>query len=175
MNIALYGFMGAGKTSLGKALATKLGYSFIDLDDEIEMHEAMSINNIFEQNGEIAFRQIEHQVLKEFIRKDEKNLVLALGGGAIIAPNNRKLLEIRNYKNVYIDVNIDVIIKRLEIERTARPLLRNITDSNFETYIKALFESRKMTYETHADITVHINKEDFETSLEKIYQYLNLN
>jgi shikimate kinase len=93
MNIALYGFPGAGKTTLGKALATKLDYKFIDLDDEIEMHEAMSIEDIFEQQGEIAFRRIEHQVLKEIIRKDEKNLIMSLGGGAIINPTNRKLLE----------------------------------------------------------------------------------
>jgi len=175
MNIALYGFMGAGKTGLGKALAAKLGYSFIDLDDEIEMHEAMSINDIFKQKGEIAFRQIEHQVLKEFIRKDEQNLVLSLGGGAILAPNNRKLLEIRNYKNVFIDVNIDVLVKRLRTDRNKRPLLDNISDDIFENYIKALFESRKSTYEKHAHIIVPITKEDFDTSLEKIYLHLNLN
>jgi len=175
MNIALYGFMGAGKSSLGKALADKLGYSFIDLDDEIEMHQAMSINDIFAQKGEIAFRQIEHQVLKEFIRKDEKNLVLALGGGAILAPNNRKLLEIRNYTNIYINVSIDSLIKRLKTDKDNRPIINELDDDHFDNYIKALFESRKMTYEKHAHITVSITKEDFNTSLEKIYLHLNLN
>jgi shikimate kinase len=175
MNIALYGFPGAGKTTLGKALATKLDYKFIDLDDEIEMHEAMSIEDIFEQQGEIAFRRIEHQVLKEIIRKDEKNLIMSLGGGAIINPTNRKLLEIRAYTNVYIDVVIDELINRLKNDIDNRPLLKNIEESNFEEYTKALFESRKNTYEENANIIVHINNEDFETSLEKLYLHLNLN
>jgi len=174
MNIALYGFMGSGKTQLGKALALRMQYDFVDLDAEIERFAKKSIRQIFQDEGEIAFRKIEHNVLKDFIRKDTQDVILSLGGGSILQPTNRKLLDIRNYKKIYLNVHIDTLIARLRNERDNRPLLQNIKETEFDDYIKALFESRRAVYEQNADLTIDIYKEDFITVLDKLYMYLNL-
>jgi len=175
MNIALYGFMGAGKTSLGKALATKLNYLFVDLDAEIVKVTQQNINDIFNEKGEIAFRKIEHEVLKEFIKKNDTNVVLSLGGGTIIQPSNRKLLELRAYKPVFIDVNINTLIKRLKNDKNNRPLLRNIANNEFDNYIKALYASRKFSYDNYAEMKITVENENFNATLEKLYLYLNAN
>ncbi len=175
MRITLYGFMGAGKTTLGKALAQRLDYRFVDLDAEIVKETGKSIPDIFAQDGEIAFRKIEHQVLKEFIKRNEDNVVLALGGGAILQPNNRKLLELRGFLKVYLDVSVPELINRLKNDKGYRPLLKDIPDADFDGFIAALHDSRKDVYERHADLKLSIANENFETVLNKLYMLLNLN
>ncbi len=175
MKIALFGFMGAGKSSLGKALANKTGYKFIDLDRAIEEKTGKSIHRIFDEEGEIKFRQLEHEILKEIIKKDYTNIILALGGGSIVQPTNRKLLEIKEFQKIYLDVNPEVLVERLMKHKNERPLLTSIEDKTLPEYIKALHLSRKATYEKAADIRISIERENFEQVLEKIYLYLNLN
>lgn len=175
MRITLYGFMGAGKTTLGKALAQRLDYRFVDLDAEIVKETGKSIPDIFAQDGEIAFRKIEHQVLKEFIKRNKDNVVLALGGGAILQPNNRKLLELRGFLKVYLDVSVPELINRLKNDKEYRPLLKDIPDADFDGFIAALHDSRKDVYERHADLKLSIANENFETVLNKLYMLLNLN
>ncbi len=175
MRITLYGFMGAGKTTLGKALAQRLDYRFVDLDAEIVKETGKTIPDIFAQDGEIAFRKIEHQVLKEFIKRNEDNVVLALGGGAILQPNNRKLLELRGFLKVYLDVSVPELINRLKNDKEYRPLLKDIPDADFDGFIAALHDSRKDVYERHADLKLSIANENFETVLNKLYMLLNLN
>ncbi len=175
MKIALYGFMGAGKSSLGKKLAQKTGYDFIDLDAEIETYTGQSINDIFALQGEIAFRQIEHKVLKNIVKQDNDNIILALGGGSIIHPTNRKLLELKNFYKIYINVNISVLTERLKKDKDKRPLLKDLKEDEFEGYVKALFESRKNIYEKHADLNFKVGQESFGRTLERLYAYLNVN
>jgi len=175
MKIALYGFMGAGKSSLGKALAGRLHYSFVDLDEEIEQYAGFSINEIFKTQGEIAFRRLEHKVLKEIVKRDDKNIVLALGGGAILSPQNRKLLEVKNFETLYLNVSIDRLIARLKKEKDTRPLLKNIKEDEFDDYVKALFESRRDAYEKHAGKTLDIFNEDFLNVLDRLYLCFNNN
>jgi len=175
MRIALYGFMGAGKSSLGQKLAQKLGYDFIDLDTEIEAYTGKTINEIFESESEIAFRKVEHLVLKNFIKQNLDNMVLALGGGSILQPTNRKLLELRNFYKIYINVDIAVLTERLKTQREQRPLLKDLKENDFNDYVKALFESRKQIYEKHADLNFKVGHENFETSLARLHNYLNLN
>ncbi len=175
MKIALFGFMGSGKSTLGKALAEKIGYDFIDLDEAIEKKTGLTITQIFEVKGEIAFRKIEHQVLKDIVKRDYTNLILSLGGGTIIQPTNRKLLEVKNYKKIYLDVQTDVLIERLLKQKNERPLLTKVSEEKLQDYINALFLSRKSIYENASDIRISIEKENFEQSLEKISLYLNLN
>ena len=175
MRIALYGFMGAGKSSLGKQLALKLGYHFMDLDTEIEAYTGKSINDIFASEGEIAFRKIEHLVLKNFIKQNRENVVLALGGGSIVQPTNRKLLELRDFIKIYINVDIEVLIERLRKDNDKRPLLKDLKAIEFDDYIKALYETRKRIYEKHADLNFKVGFENFDITLERLYNYLSFN
>ena len=175
MKIALYGFMGAGKSVLGKALAKKLNWHFVDLDEEIMAFTGKTINEIFADEGEVTFRKIEHRVLKEIVKRNEENLVFSLGGGTIISPANRKLLEVKNFKKIYLNVALQQLIERLKMDKEKRPLLKDIPEDDFDSYITALFESRKEHYETYADINFKINSEDFNAVLERLYQYFNLN
>jgi len=175
MRIALYGFMGAGKSSLGEALAKRLNYKFVDLDHEIEAFLGQTINDFFQTNNEIAFRKIEHRVLKEFIKKNDNNVILALGGGAILQPTNRQLLDLRNYQKIYINVALKVLIERLKNQKKERPLINKLSEEEFENFTMALFESRRNVYEQHADWTLNVKKEKFEQTLEKLYWHFNMN
>ena len=175
MRIALYGFMGAGKSTLGKALSQRLGYDFVDLDVEIQRFTNKSINDIFASEGEIGFRKIEHRVLKDFIKRNTDNVVLSLGGGSILQPTNRKLLDLRQYYKMYLNVERPVLIVRLQNQKADRPLLKDVSNEALPDYITALFESRRAAYERYADVKVNIGTESFEQSLEKLYTYLNLN
>ncbi len=175
MRIALYGFMGSGKSTLGKALAKSLAYQFVDLDVEIERFTGKSINRIFAEEGEIAFRKKEHQVLKEFIKKNDENVVLALGGGSILQPTNRQLLDLRQYYKIFLNVPVNILIERLKIDKANRPLLKDLSNADFEGFVKALYESRKAIYEEYADLNLPIGQESFKQSLHKLQTYLNLN
>ncbi len=175
MKVALYGFMGAGKTSLGSKLARRLGYEFIDLDQEIEKETGTTINEYFEKHGETDFRKVEHKVLKNIIKKDRENIILSLGGGTILQPSNRKILELMNYKNLYLDVALPVLIQRLKKQKSSRPLIKNIPDKEFPLFIEALLISRKPIYETAADIHIKIDEEAMEQTLEKVFLLLQLN
>ena len=175
MRIALYGFMGAGKSSLGQKLAQKTGYNFVDLDAEIEAYTGKTINDIFASEGEIAFRKIEHNVLKNFIRQDNDNVILALGGGSILQPTNRKLLELKNFFKIYINVDIEVLTERLKKDKDNRPLLKNLKPNEFDGYVKALFESRRKIYEKYADLNFKVEYDSFVTTLGRLYRYLSFN
>jgi len=175
MKIALYGFMGAGKSSLGSILAKRLNYQFFDLDLEIEKEAGMTINEFFDRYGETKFRQIEHKTLKNIIKIDTENIILSLGGGAILQPSNRKILDLMNYKKVYLDISLPVLISRLKEQKEGRPLLKNISNRDLPRYIEALLNSRKPIYENAADLKVRIDKEDFKHTLNKLSLLLNLN
>ncbi|MGB4372095.1 MAG: shikimate kinase, partial [Halanaerobiales bacterium] len=92
MLIALIGFMGSGKSSVGRELARRLAYSFIDTDQEIERKSRMTIPEIFKTYGEAYFRQLEEEVLVEII-ENNKEMVLATGGGIILSESNRSILR----------------------------------------------------------------------------------
>src|SRR5579871_3689080 len=93
--IYLVGFMGSGKSTVGRLLADRIGWHFVDLDAEIEAARKMTILEIFESRGEAEFRLIEHQTMRERVRAIEcgRPTVLALGGGAIVQPENFALVE----------------------------------------------------------------------------------
>lgn len=140
--IALIGFMGCGKTSIGKMLASRLSASFLDLDEEIERIERRSVRAIFEAEGEAAFRAIETVTLSRLSQRKE-NLVLSCGGGVILSPANRQVLT-RGFFVVWIHVPLEELVKRLSREREGRPLLK---DANYEEKVKKLLEARLPLYQ----------------------------
>ena len=119
MNIVLFGFMGVGKTTIGRLLSEEIGYKFIDVDEEITSTTGRQIKTIFELEGEAAFREIEKSVIKDISGGDQ--LVIACGGGAVLDSENVDNLK-RNSKLVLLTADIDEIMKRTNND-DSRPLL----------------------------------------------------
>ena len=122
MMITLTGFMGSGKTTVGKVLADFLGCPFMDLDDLVVKKAGKSIPDIFAQDGEPAFRELEAQVLRKTVAKyAESAAVLALGGGAVLAPASAALLHEKTVC-IYLRATLDTLLARLAGETAGRPL-----------------------------------------------------
>ncbi len=151
-NLTLTGMMGVGKSTIGKILAKKLNYEFVDIDKIIEAKEGNSINFIFKNKSESYFRQIENDITLTELKKD--NSVISLGGGAFLNNSIRKITK-KLSTSFWLDVPIDVLIKRLKKNRNRkRPLLfkKNIGET-----IKKIYFDRKKIY-NEADHRVRCNK-----------------
>jgi shikimate kinase len=134
--IFLVGFMGAGKTTVGKALALHLDYEFFDLDSVIENREGKSVRQIFSEHGEPRFRACEGEAIESL--RHLKKSVIALGGGAFISEQNRKLLAAIGV-SVWLDCPLDICLKRVEGD-SLRPLLGD------DSEMRVLFETRHPAY-----------------------------
>ncbi len=146
-NIILVGLMGAGKTSVGKALARLLGKTFVDSDHEIERVTGVKIPLIFEIEGESGFRARESKMLAELVQ--HHNVVLATGGGAVLSQENRNLLA-ANGTVVYLRAPVRSLIKRTRRDRN-RPLLQ-VPDPAAK--LTALYEQRDPLYSDIAHLIV---------------------
>ena len=146
MMITLTGFMGSGKTTVGKVLADFLGCPFMDLDDLVVKKAGKSIPDIFAQDGEPAFRELEARLLRQTVEKyAESAAVLALGGGAILAPASAALLRDRTVC-IYLRATLDTLLTRLAGETAGRPLA--------DAALAARLASREPLYEETAHVTV---------------------
>jgi len=161
-NIALIGFMGVGKTAAGQLLAKKLGRKFIELDFLIEQKAGKLIPDIFQQDGEIAFRELEIEVTKEVSRNE--NLVIACGGGIVLNKINIDRLR-KEARIVYLTASPRVILKRVRDEREERPLLKAPDKA---LTIQELLRFRKPFYERAADIKIDASKLDINAVAEQI-------
>jgi len=143
MRIFLIGFMGCGKTTLGKKLAKHLNYTFIDLDSYIEKTTNKTITEIFENKGEKKFRIVEKENLMEVCKKD--NLVIATGGGTpCFFDNMQKILD--NGKAIYLKMEIEDLLERLETEKSQRPLIENKSAKELENFIRNKLSEREYFY-----------------------------
>lgn len=147
-NLILIGFMGTGKTSIGKLLATKLGRGFIDLDQKIERDTGMSIPKIFEVHGEKYFRELEKSAVRETCAK--KNLVIATGGGTVKDAENFRLLK-NSGVVICLTCEPEEIFNRTE-RRGERPILDGAGNERLATIKKLLAEREK--FYSEADYTV---------------------
>lgn len=145
--ILLIGMMGAGKTTVGRRLASRLGLPFVDSDAEIEAAARMPIPEIFASRGEAEFRAGEARVMARLIR--ESSGVVATGGGAFMNPETRALARERAV-TVWIKADLDTLFSRVS-KRANRPLLKT---ADPRATLKALMEARDPTYAL-ADITIH--------------------
>jgi shikimate kinase len=153
--IYLLGFMGSGKSTVGRHLARRLGWSFFDLDGEIEAAERTTIAQIFDERGEAEFRRIESEMLAQHVRLIERGrpAVVALGGGAFLAPANRELAA-NHGVTVWLDCDFDRIARRVA-QATHRPLARD------PDTLAALFNQRRDIYRL-ADVHVPVETDDAE-------------
>ncbi|MFP2994297.1 shikimate kinase [Spongiivirga sp. MCCC 1A20706] len=139
--IILIGYMGSGKSTIGKLLAEELRHPYIDLDTYIEKQENQTISSIFENRGEIYFRKQEHFYLKHLLESKD-NMILSLGGGTPCFAGNMDIIKNSNATSIYLKLSIPNLVERLFNERNERPLISHIHDK--ETMIefigKHLFE-----------------------------------
>lgn len=139
--ISLVGFMGAGKTTVGRALAAKLGWDFVDLDDLIQARDGRTIPEIFKSSGELAFRDLESRLLQELICSSRANAsVLSLGGGAFIDNTNQQLLRENEIPAVFLDAPAEDLFRRCQQPDVDRPLLRD------RNGFSALYDRRRPAY-----------------------------
>ena len=146
--IFLIGYMGAGKSVVGKLLSQINGFNFYDLDEYIEAKEGKKVSEIFNQNNEVYFRKIENKYLKEIsLLKDNK--IISTGGGTPCFQNNFEIInESPNSTSIYLKANIDELVNRLKDSIDNRPIISHLTDEyKLKEFItKHLFE-RNYYYE----------------------------
>lgn len=168
--IVLIGFMGSGKTTIGKKLADKYNLKFVDMDEEIEKSEKMSINDIFKINGEAYFRNRETNVLKMIINKP--NLVISTGGGIIEREENIEILKTE--KNViWLNVNENTILNNIGKELEKRPKLNGEKDVNLK--IKELLRDRYDKYKKASNVEIDANNKNIDEVVSDILVYINKN
>jgi shikimate kinase len=150
----LIGFMGAGKSSVGRALGEHLGWAFEDLDQRIERRERKRVPEIFRDSGERAFRRAEHAALKELLNELQAGAgrIVALGGGAFVQKRNARLIETEGIPTVFLDAGVEELWRRCrqqaERQGIERPLLgslsgfRNLYQARRPHYLKASFRQR---------------------------------
>ncbi|MGO8920754.1 MAG: shikimate kinase [Stellaceae bacterium] len=158
--VALVGLMGAGKTSIGRRLAQRLGLPFIDADAEIESAAGTSVEEIFLRHGETAFRDGERRVIARLL--DTPAHVLATGGGAFMDPSTRALLRARTV-TVWLRADLDIMLARVQ-RRNNRPLLKG---GDPRAVLEQLIAERYPVY-AEADITVDSVDGPPEATLERV-------
>lgn len=172
MIVVLMGYMGSGKSTIGKELAARLNYKFLDLDDHLVDKEKASISDIFKTKGEIYFRKKETEYLIELISSSE-NLVLALGGGTPCYGENIDVLT--NHLNValfYLKLSIPLLAERLFYAREKRPLIRHLSSEEqlLEFIGKHVFE--RVHYYNQAQYIILTDNKSQQTVLEDILMHL---
>ncbi len=165
-NIFLIGLMGAGKTTVGKLIAKNLGKTFYDTDHVIEQRTGVKIPTIFELEGEEGFRKRETSTLDELAQQE--NIVLATGGGVIIAPENRKILRKHGYV-IYLRANVNELYLRTRNDKN-RPLLQNV---DIKARLEELFHARNPLYTETADLIVDTGHQPVAVIIHKIETALN--
>lgn len=154
-NIFLVGPMGAGKSTVGRQLAKTLGRDFYDSDKEIEKRTGVSISWIFEMEGEEGFRAREQKVIEEL--SDLKNIVLATGGGAVLAEENRRVLRSRGHV-IYLSASVEQLMRRTAKDKS-RPLLQT---ENPKQQIADLLALREQLYLDVADIELRTGEQSIQ-------------
>ncbi len=146
-NIILIGFMGSGKTSVGKTIVNQTGRRFLDTDELIVQRESRTINAIFAEDGEAYFRDLETQVLKDLLAEDLSNSVISVGGGLPVREENRTLLKELGTV-IYLTASPDTLVNRLSGAKD-RPLLQG---HDLRSRIMELMERREVLYQAAKDV-----------------------
>jgi shikimate kinase len=162
--VYLVGFMGAGKSTVGRLLADRLGWNFFDTDEEIEAAEKMPVAEIFAACGEPEFRRIESEMIRAHVGFIEQGrpAVVALGGGAFVTQANRKLLE-SNGITVWLDCPFETVQRRVALANH-RPLARDAQQ------FAALYRARRPVY-CLADVRIPIESDDPAEAVEAILRH----
>ncbi len=164
-NIFLVGLMGAGKTSIGRQLARALSLEFVDSDHEIERRTGADIPWIFDIEGEAGFRKRERKVIADLCQR--QGIVLATGGGAILAEENRQCLR-RHGTVIYLCASLDKLCQRVS-RSNHRPLLAN---EDPRPRLEELFMERDPLYREIADLIIHTDHQSVQATARSIVRQL---
>lgn len=168
-NIYLTGFMGAGKSTVGEGIARELARPFVDTDTIVEQKAGQSIPEIFASRGEDRFRELESRVVHDLAARH--SLVVALGGGALMYPENLQRIH-ESGLLVYLDYDFDVLFRRIAAG-TSRPLVQQLDEFERKNQLKKLFELRRKFYET-AYIRVRCSADwKVEETIDKVLTKIN--
>jgi shikimate kinase len=170
--VFLVGFMGAGKSSVGRALGQQLNWFFEDLDDRIERRERRTVAQIFRDSGELAFRRAEHSALQNVLDGlGDGPRIIALGGGAFVQNKNSALLQSSGVPTVFLDAPVDELWQRCCRQAreagTERPLLRSVEE------FRELYEMRRRGY-AHASIRIETGSRTVDEIAAEIVATLGL-
>ncbi len=166
--VVLVGFMGAGKTSVGKVLAQRLGWEFEDLDNRIQQREGRTIEAIFQESGEPFFRRAEHAALRELLAESGTTpRVVALGGGAFIQMDNIDVLKSSGAPTVFLDGPVQELFERCQQQQIQRPLRRDPED------FRRLYEARRPRY-LAASVRIETGGKGVEDVAAEVVQALQL-
>ena len=157
--VYLVGFMGAGKSTVGRALAERLGVPFVDLDEAFESLSGMTIRRAFEEHGEAWFREREAELLRGTEALPEA--VVALGGGTFTFPENRSVVK-RSGLSVWLDVPFEAVAARLGAKAADRPLFRSLEEA------RALYEARLASYRLSDRVLALEGDEGVDAVVERI-------
>lgn len=167
--IILVGYMGSGKTSVGKVLSQKMAIPFYDLDEIIEKNAQKSISELFLEIGEIKFRKLEHDALNDFLIT-QPEYVLSLGGGTPCYADNHLYLRKEGILSVYLKASVKELAQRLGPEKDHRPLIAAVKEEDFEEFIaKHLFD--RSYYYSHAKHVITVDgksPEEIAAEIEKV-------
>lgn len=168
--IFLVGYMGSGKSTIGKQLATEIKKDFIDFDDYLEAKEGASISEIFKNKGEIYFRKAEAEHLATLLQEN-KDAVIALGGGTPCYGTNMNSILEKTDKVFYINVNVPNLTFRLEKEKAHRPVIAHLSHEELMEFVgKHLFE-RNAFYQK-APYTINANNKSVKEVITMIVELL---
>lgn len=147
--IFLIGYMGAGKTTVGKELSKRLGLSFIDLDHYIEGRYLKTVGQLFAEKGEESFREIERKMLREVAMFED--VLISTGGGAPCFFDNMDFMN-ESGRTVYLKVSVDELAKRLEVCKNTRPVLKGRSGDDLKKFIAESLEKREPFYSKAATV-----------------------
>ena len=164
MRIYLIGYMGSGKSTLGRKLSARMGFQFVDMDHYIEERNCKTIPQIFAEEGEVAFREKERKALEEL--SEFTDIIIATGGGAPCFFDNMELMN-RTGKTIFLNVDSKILAGRLLKSKTERPLIKGKSKEELVAFID---ESLRKRYEFYSQAQFKISESDID--LEKLIRII---